>query len=294
MLCLSKSQHSLIKKHFYITFLSIAALAGCNLFNIDQERGEPLARAYDAYLYQEDVQGIFPDGLTPEDSLLFLENFIYKWGKQQLILQKASFNLAESEQDFDILVEEYRNDLVRFTYQQSYVNEHLDTSITEEEIQEYYEKNPQNFELKENILQADYVILDGETPDLKKVKRWFLSYKEKDEERFSEYALNYGMVHILNDTNWIPFEEVARTVPIKTYNQQQFLQKNKKVVIEDSLNVYFLNIRAFKIKDDVSPLPYVKQTVKSILLNRRKLDLIDKMEMDIFDDAYEKKDFEVY
>ena len=57
--------------------------------------------------------------------------------------------------------------------------------------------------------------------------------------------------------------------------------------------MYCLEIQEYKIKDDVSPLPYVRETLRNVILNQRKLDLIKKMEEEIFNAAYEKKDFEI-
>jgi hypothetical protein len=65
-------------------------------------------------------------------------------------------------------------------------------------------------------------------------------------------------------------------------------------MLEDADNAYFVDIKEHKIKDDASPLAYVRKTIISIILNKRKLDLIAKMEEKIIDDAFNKKDFEIY
>jgi hypothetical protein len=41
-------------------------------------------------------------------------------------------------------------------------------------------------------------------------------------------------------------------------------------------------------------LPYVRATIKSIILNKRKLELIGKMEENLVDDAFNRKDFEIF
>ena len=98
----------------------------------------------------------------------------------------------------------------------------------------------------------------------------------------------------VGDTNWIQYSDLAYRVPIQTYNQEAILGKNKKLILEDSAKVFFVAINAYKIKDNVSPLPYVRKSIKSIILNKRKLELISKMEESLVNDAYDKKDFEIY
>lgn len=281
------------KTSLYIALLLIAALPGCNLIDKPIEEGTSIARVYDTYLYLEDVLPQIPEGLSEQDSLLLLQNIIYKWGREQLLIKKAEFNLQEDVSDIDELVENYRNDLLKFAYQQEYVDDHLDTLISQEEMNAYYLDNSQNFELKENILKARYYLFPKDMDDLAKTKRWFMGNSKSYQNKFEDAVFNYALISIEDDTSWIPFEELVKVIPLKTYNQQEFLARNKKVTLEDSLGLYCLEIQEYKIKDDVSPLPYVRETLRSVILNQRKLDLIKKMEEDIFNAAYEKKDFEI-
>ena len=277
----------------YIVLFLIAALPGCNLIDTPTEEGTSIARVYNTYLFLEDVLPQIPKGLPEEDSVLLLQNIIYKWGREQLLIKKAEFNLQDDVSDIDDLVENYRNDLLKFAYQQEYVDDHLDTLISEEEMNTYYLENAQNYELKENILKARYYLFPKDMDDLKKTRRWFLGNSKSYQNKFEDAVFNYALISIEDDTSWIPFEELVKVIPLKTYNQQEFLARNKKVTLEDSLGLYCLEIQEYKIKDDVSPLPYVKETLRSVILNQRKLDLIRKMEEDIFNAAYEKKDFEI-
>jgi len=283
----------LTKTSLYIALFLIAALPGCNLIEKPTEEGTRIARVYDTHLYLEDVLPQIPEGLAEKDSLLLLQNIIYKWGREQLLIKKAEFNLQEEVSDIDELVENYRNDLLKFAYQQEYVDNHLDTLISQEEMNTYYLENAQNFELKENILKARYYLFPTDMDDLNKTKRWFLGNSKSYQNKFEDAVFNYALISIEDDTSWIPFEELVKVIPLKTYNQQEFLARNKKVTLKDSLGLYCLEIQEYKIKDDVSPLPYVRETLRNVILNQRKLDLIKKMEEEIFNAAYEKKDFEI-
>ena len=49
-----------------------------------------------------------------------------------------------------------------------------------------------------------------------------------------------------------------------------------------------------KLRGEQAPLEYSLPTVKQILLNKRKLELIKKLEKDITQDAVKNDQFEIY
>jgi hypothetical protein len=83
-------------------------------------------------------------------------------------------------------------------------------------------------------------------------------------------------------------------IPIKTYNQEEFLKNHRDVEVQDSSYIYIAHFKDFKIKESVSPLSYEKERVKNILLNKRKITLINKMHLDVYDQAVSKNDFEIF
>ncbi|MGS0524571.1 hypothetical protein ACU8V7_04560 [Zobellia nedashkovskayae] len=46
--------------------------------------------------------------------------------------------------------------------------------------------------------------------------------------------------------------------------------------------------------NDVAPLSFIEPTIKQVLLSRRKLDYLRKLETEIIDEAIKEKEFEVY
>ncbi len=270
----------------------LIAMGACKLVRKDDEQ-KPIARVYEHYLYEEDISGL-TNGMSPEDSTEFVDSYIYNWGKEQLLIYRAEFNLREEQKEFEELVTQYRNDLLKFAYLEKYVNENLDTNISEDEIRDYYTNHSADFELKENIVKSDFYVVTNASPDLNKAKYWWRSPTDKNLERFYEYASIFATTKSVGDTSWVSFDDLANELPLPTYNQQQLLYQNKRLILEDSTKTYFVFFKGYKIKDDVSPLPYVRGMIKSIILNKRKLDLINKMEKNLVDDAFNKQDFEIF
>ena len=275
----------------------VGSLASCEYIKQEEDtedKGEPLARVHDRYLYKSDLNEIIPEDLKGNDSITFVQNYINSWAKNQLILYKAEFNLSDEQKDFEEQIEVYRNDLLKFAYQQEYISQKLDTAISDAEIEEYYQANTSNFQLKENILKPRYVVINTEAPKLSQAKKWFRSSNPKDAERIRDYSHTYAVRSVLADTSWVTFDKLASLIPIETYNQRDFLTKNKFVEITKGDRIYLLEIIAYKIKESNSPLPYVRGIIKNILLNKRKLDLLEKLQENLYEDAIRKKEFETY
>lgn len=47
-------------------------------------------------------------------------------------------------------------------------------------------------------------------------------------------------------------------------------------------------------KNNVAPLQYIQPTIKQIILNNRKTDLINKIQTEITNDAIKDNDFEIF
>ena len=275
-----------------VSIISLA-LSSCTLFQ-GTDHSDAVARVGDEYLLRSELESVLGENLSEEDSASIAYNYIYNWARKRLALQKAELNLSENEKDVDRLVEEYRNSLVRSLYEKKLIAEYLDTNITEAQVNEYYEQNSDNFELKENIVRVEYYKFDPATPRLSDFRRWFRSGREAEIEKRQQFALDFAQERYMNDSIWISFMDLVTRVPLQTYNQEQFLRSNEYVEIEDSTAVYFIHLLDFKMTDNYSPLEYVRPTIKNIILHQRKLDLIKEMENHLYEDAQKRNEFEIY
>ena len=253
-----------------------------------------VARVYESKLYQHDIVAVLPEGLSPEDSAPFVQNFINVWAKNELMVYKAEFNLTDEQKQFEEQIRNYRNDLLKYAYLQKYVDDRLDTSISELQIKEYYQANSQNFLLKENILKIRYIVVPQDAPELEDLKKWFKSSEAKDLEALLDYSLSFARSFSLDDTAWISFNDFRKLIPIRTYNQQDFLARNKWIELEEEGLIYLAQIKEYKIKDNSAPIFYVKDIIRNTLLNKKRLDLIADLEKNLVNDALKKKEFETY
>lgn len=281
-----------------LALAGIAFLCSCNNINLDFEsrskKKNVVARVYDKYLYTTDIQGLVSKDASPQDSALIVKSYIDDWIKQNIILHLAEINLPEEQKNVERQLQEYRNSLITFAYEQELVRQRLDTTVTDEEIEKYYNENSRNFVLKSNIIKGIFVKAAKKTPKVDKVKGWLRSSKEKDRQQLEDFCYQYALDYSLNDNDWMQFDDLLKRVPIKTYDKDEFLRNNRFIEITDSANVYYVSILGFQTSESNSPLNFVKETIRELIINKRKLMLIEDMQKSAFKQAQQNNEFEIY
>jgi hypothetical protein len=253
-----------------------------------------VARVYDEYLYESDLKGIVTPGTLPKDSLVLTRNYIENWVRQRLVIHQAEKNLSADQMDFSRQLENYKNSLTIYAYENALVRQRLDTLITEEETQNYYDANQKNFLLKDNIVQLQYVKLPLKSPISKQIKILLHSDDQSDKTKLADLCEKNSADYFLDNENWLTFSEVLKQIPIKTYNQEEFLKSHRDLEYQDSMYLYIVRFKDFKIKESVSPLNFEKQRIRDIILNKRKIELISRMQEDLYSNAQKKDVFEIY
>jgi hypothetical protein len=276
-----------------LTILSIFLLVSCSIF--DENVSEvSIARVEDKFLYQSDLEGIVPIETTKEDSTLIVNNYIQGWVKDNLILQKAELNLREDQKYVQKQLEDYRKSLIIYAYEKELIKQRLDTSVSATEIQDFYDNNDQNFELKNDIVKVRYLKVNKNAPQLKNIRKLYKSKKEGEIAEFKELAHQFGVKFHLNDEQWILFDELQNEVPISTSHRGDYLKNIKNIEVEDSLSLYFVHIKDYKLKNDASPLSFEANNIKNIIINKRKLSLINQIRSELYQEAFMNKDIEIY
>jgi hypothetical protein len=263
----------------------------CFLFSckVPNEKTETLiGKVNDSKLFLEDIIEIIPVGTTGIDSVNFLKVYVDNWIQKTLLVNKAEENLTDDQKDVKSQLEAYRNDLITYIYEKEMVNQHLDTVITTDEIEQYYDSNKNNFELKDNIIKVIYVKVNKNAPKIDELKKLYKSKSSIDKEKLADYCHQFAENSYLNDDTWLLFDDLLKEIPIETYNKESFLKNKRFVEVEDSTSLYFINIKGFKIRENISPLSFEIENIKKIILNKRKIQLIAKMKEDIYKNALNK------
>ena len=143
-----------------VAFLALA-LAGCRDYLANTDR-VVVAECHGVKLYAEELAGLVPEGTSRVDSLARVNAFVDSWIRRQLLLHQAENNLSDEQLDFTKQLQDYRNSLVIYAYETRLLEQYLDTVVSEEEIEAYYEEHKTNFVLRSTMVKAAYVVMNDD------------------------------------------------------------------------------------------------------------------------------------
>ena len=277
----------------FLTILSLITLSSCEYFKQDNIR-IPVARVNDSYLYQKDIKNLTFDNTSKEDSTLIVTNFINRWATKQLLIDQSIINLPQEKQDaYNNLVNQYKIDLYTEAYKSSIVAKQLDSVITFEELEKFYNQNKENFKLNDNLLKIRYIHIDENFSNTKELVEKFKRFDSIDKNELTKLSIKFKAFN-LNDSIWIKNDLLIGVLPVLKQNNIQVLKKTNFTQLQDSLGVYLVKIEALLKTNDIAPLSYVKPTIEQIVINKRKQEILKKIEKEITIDAIKNKNFELF
>jgi hypothetical protein len=279
-------------KNSYLIFFLFTFVIACSSEKISEE--QPIARVFNEYLYPSDLKDLFNGITSKQDSIDLVKSFTEKWAKKQVLLHLAEVNLNDEQMDVSRELDNYKTSLLIYKYQQSFISQKLDTIISDQEIAEYFNAHPNEFFLEENIVKAVFIELPKSAPNPEKVKALYTSTKEKDLKKLDDYCNKYAFKFDDFNDNWISFNSILKMTPFEISDQETFLKTSKQIEVNDTNYFYFVSIREFQLAGNSAPLEFAKNIITPIILTKRKIDLLNKLENNALKDESNKKNFETY
>lgn len=277
-------------KALIVTFLATLFLFSCT-FERGREESGILARVGDEYLYHEDVIDLI-NPVDEKDSLTKLRFLVDNWVKEKLLLQKALDNLPEKQANFEEQLENYKNSLLIYAFENQIVKQKLDTTISNRELKEYFSKYKENFKLKEGIVKAVFVSRIISAPGKDSLQYWLFKDYNYFKVELSEYCTQFAKACQLDTSTWIPLTKIKELTNLSAdKNLNLTIGEN---ILEDSLQIMLIQVFDFKNKGDIAAFSWVKNELRGIILNKRKIELITRVKQEIFEAATLKEEYEIY
>jgi len=202
--------------------------------------------------------------------------------------------LTPERLDFNQQLEKYKNSLIIYEYQTEFIKQNLDTVVTPEEIEKYYNKHKNDFLLLKNIVRVMYVVTDKDKNLEKKFKELFALPDSVILDSLEKNGKLYARDYFLDTAVWIPFDNLLKEIPLEVYNKELFLENNKFVNLKTKDEIYLVKLIDFKIKNDVSPLVMEEENIKNIIINKRKIDIVKDMRDKLYRNALKSDKIEIY
>ena len=240
-----------------------------------------LAQVYNRVLYLSDMDGMFPENGTQEDSSMIINTFMEKWVRDNVLMHEAERNIPK-DLNIDALVRDYRSSLIRHNFEKNMVDILLDSIITQEQLSAYYENNREQYHLPSTILRCHLIKVPKSSEDLSKLKQFWASKKEEDYQALLEYCTSYADVYMLEDSTWYKVEDIALQLPQGTLTPGN-IQSSKEITLEDKDHRYFFRILETVESKEIAPLSYIKDQAKKVILHNRKIRLLEEKRQEMYE-----------
>ena len=271
----------------------ILLIISCELENNSKE--EPIARVNDNFLFFSDIQDSLDENMSQNDSMLAVNSAINNWASKKLLYEKAIFNLSNSKQnELDLLVKSYESDLYISNYEKEWLKTRVDTIVSNDQLESYYNDNKNKFRLRQDILLARFIELPIENFNKTQIVRSFRRLNFQDKIYLDSISLQFKSSFI-NDSVWLRPEFFFNKLKMQNkakYNR--YLKKKLFFEIKDLESLYLVYISDIQKKNDNAPMSYVKPTLVQILLNKRKLEMKKQLKIDIINQGIAENNFEIY
>lgn len=253
-----------------------------------------MARVNDEFLYITDVAP-FTKGLKGQDSADVIKTYAENWVHKKLLLKKAIDNIAPDDVSIVQKVEDYKESLLLYEYEKALVNRKLDTKVSLQELTEWYEKMKTDFPLQQDVYQLKFIKFKIDAPDMEQASKWILKPKSEDDElKLEGYCKEYASTYSIAEGMWYTQENILKNFPVKE-SDVAWLNNHfgfKEYKTDDG--IWFISMIGHREKDEPSPLAVVKEEITRVIIEKRRLKLIENIYDKIYQDGIKEKSFEVF
>lgn len=277
-----------------ITGIVLSGLSSCKMISSFLHDAEIAAQVNGHLLYRNEVISHIPPGIPAEDSLKMAQQYINSWASETVYLDIAEQQLSKEEKDVAKELEEYRRSLLKYRYEQRYINERLDTNVTDEQVMEYYESHKEYFKLSIPIVRVRYMRISPDSPGLESLRKKFKVSGPEAVYELDSLANMYAEKYINTGDGWMDVISLAREFG-QDYGSLMVKEKNSLIEAEDSygkINIAY--ILENKRVGQIPPVEYCRARIVDIILSTRKQELMATLERDLLDEALRNGKLVIY
>jgi len=282
-----------MKRDFYLIILIFSILSGCSYFSRSSQGDGVVAKVGDKLLLRVELALALRGGTTKADSVNQSKDYIQRWVKQELMLLMAEENLSDDQKDVQRELDEYRTSLIIHRYQQQLINQKLDTILTASDIRQFYDLHPERFILEQHIVKAIYIEVPKNVAKVDQLKRWMKSLDDKSRTELEKYSFQYATKFDYFNEQWIDFSLIRSRMPVNLTSPDDALKRKGFIETYEGNKYYLAAIKDYRLKGDKAPFEFVKDGIANLILNNRKMELIDELQKNIYQKGKKENLFKI-
>ena len=286
----------MIRRLYIISIISfvLPVLSSCRAISSFLANDEVVAQVGQEKLYRGDIDKVIPRGMEHDDSVRLVRQYINSWASDRVYLKIAEQQLSKSEKDVTNELEDYRKSLLKYRYEQLYVNERLDTSVSQEHIEEYYHSHVDKFVLERPVVKARFLDIAADSPGLKLIRKKMSSMESEDLIEADSLAFSSALKFTTWADEWIDVAVLAREYVMDYSDVLARMNKGWIEIADTTGQIKLTFVSELMPKGKTAPLEFCEEKIKDIIISARKQALIMNLEQDLLNDARENGQYIIY
>jgi hypothetical protein len=283
-----------------LVLIALAAATACQMVHRVSDSAAELfgdavvARVGEHRLMRSELTAFIPAGVSSEDSLALAQSYIKSWAEDLIFLDMAEKHLSDEEKDVTKDLEDYRRTLLKYRYEERYINDRLDTLISDEAVRNYYREHMDKFRLDRPLLKVRYMIIPADSRSLKTIRELMSSDDAMDAIAADSLAFTAALRYVDSSDAWMDAIILARELGTDEVSMMSALRNRTIEFKGDDGLLRVAYVVDMVQKGSPAPLDYCEERIKDVLLSARKHELVGGLERDLLNDALAKGKFVIY
>ena len=283
-----------------LVLIALAAATACQMVHRVSDTAAELfgdavvARVGEHRLMRSELAAYIPAGVSSEDSLALAQSYIKSWAEELIFLDMAEKHLSDEEKDVTKDLEDYRRTLLKYRYEERYINDRLDTLISDEAVRNYYREHMDKFRLDRPLLKVRYMIIPADSRSLKTIRELMSSDDAMDAIAADSLAFTAALRYVDSSDAWMDAIILARELGTDEVSMMSALRNRTIEFKGDDGLLRVAYVVDMVQKGSPAPLDYCEERIKDVLLSARKHELVGGLERDLLNDALAKGKFVIY
>ena len=283
-----------------LVLIALMAAVGCQMVHRVSDTAAELfgdavvARVGEHRLMRSELAAYIPAGVSSEDSLALAQSYIKSWAEELIFLDMAEKHLSAEEKDVTKDLEDYRRTLLKYRYEERYINDRLDTLISDEAVRNYYREHMDKFLVDRPLLKVRYMVIPADSRSLKTIKELMSSDDAMDAIAADSLAFTAALRYVDSSDTWMDAILLARDLGTDEVSMMSALRNRTIELKGDDGRLRVAFVVDMVQKGNPAPLDYCEERIKDILLSARKHELVGGLERDLLNDALAKGKFVIY
>lgn len=239
----------------------------------------------------KEVAENIPEEIQGEDSLQFINNFIDRWLKDQILIKDASTQLNELD-EINQLAEKYKDELLLLKYEEKLLQEKLDTAISDAELLRYYNSNKSNYKLESTIFRFAMIKANKPVTDSRKLDQLWANLNQNSLQALNMYCQNNADICFLNPAKWYQWVDIKSFIPAK-FLQEKSINAGLRRDFADFSHSYKIHFYEVVRPHEDPPLSFVKDQAKKAILHQRKIKLLENHKTERYEKELKEKRIQI-